>query len=367
MCIIVTKEKNFLLPPKDVLEECFSHNPDGAGFAWSAESEVYWKKGFETFDAFYAELQATFPDEAITKQNAIVLHFRIGTHGPKRGVTHTHPFPCDKATMQELCELTGTSNSVLFHNGVISSMTQATHDKVLVDGASADPSDSMILAHNFIKPLYSAYYAKAITAIDFINFMENLIGSSRVVLLELNGNLLHYGSWVKDKKYDGVQFSNSNYEKPTYLAPKAYKWNNDGWNHANDDFYANAVWDMDEAKIILPKKVKESAVKSFTTKPKVGVSLPFWGKRNASPHLKTDGFVMLTPFSRVSTLKGDSCITYLPEFDDILYYRTENVDMHLKNNHIGFLFTEKNGKYYSIGKYTWDDSEEYVNKKVVLL
>ena len=49
MCVIVTKEINQKMPSKETLKQCFLANPDGCGFMYNYENEVYIEKGFMTF------------------------------------------------------------------------------------------------------------------------------------------------------------------------------------------------------------------------------------------------------------------------------------------------------------------------------
>lgn len=57
MCVIVTKEMNQKMPSKETLKQCFLANPDGCGFMYNYENEVYIEKGFMTFESFYARLK----------------------------------------------------------------------------------------------------------------------------------------------------------------------------------------------------------------------------------------------------------------------------------------------------------------------
>ena len=56
MCIIVIKPQNVAFPSKEILKNCFTQNPDGAGFMYPANHKVMIEKGFNNFDKFYGAL-----------------------------------------------------------------------------------------------------------------------------------------------------------------------------------------------------------------------------------------------------------------------------------------------------------------------
>ena len=57
MCIIVAKKKGLELPTKEILENCFTANDDGAGISWNTDNgTVIIEKGFMTFNEFYNRL-----------------------------------------------------------------------------------------------------------------------------------------------------------------------------------------------------------------------------------------------------------------------------------------------------------------------
>ena len=56
MCVIVNKNRGIELPRKELLENCFSNNSDGAGMMYNLNGKVYIEKGFMKFDEFYNRL-----------------------------------------------------------------------------------------------------------------------------------------------------------------------------------------------------------------------------------------------------------------------------------------------------------------------
>jgi hypothetical protein len=114
MCVIVVKPAGAACPTLETLKACWESNPDGAGLAMSERGSVFWRKGFMNFDdfaAYYA--QEKLPQRV---NQALVFHFRIGTHGLKDG-GNTHPFPLsgDPATLRQLA---GRASVTVAHNGV---------------------------------------------------------------------------------------------------------------------------------------------------------------------------------------------------------------------------------------------------------
>lgn len=118
MCVIVSKEMNQKMPSKETLKQCFLANPDGCGFMYNYENEVYIEKGFMTFESFYARLKEL--DEQIgLKKRAIVFHFRISTSG-LIDEGNCHPYPiCNNIRVMRSTYL--KCKDVAFcHNGIIS-------------------------------------------------------------------------------------------------------------------------------------------------------------------------------------------------------------------------------------------------------
>jgi len=368
MCIIVTKKADFALPNEATLRRCFSSNPDGAGFAWSDATKVYWRKGYSTFEAFYTALKEIFPDETIEKQHAIVLHFRIGTHGPKKSPSHMHPFPVDVLTLQQTTELSGSCSMALFHNGVISDIMKTNHDKVLVDNVEVDPSDSMVLAYHYVRPMLKAFDLGAIEAKTFNMFMDHFIGYSRIALLEPAGIIDYYGSWaVEDAEYPGCLFSNTGYK---YVVPvvtnygKSYMSRNiNGDNtYYNDDYWK--AWDENYLKTPVKEPTnwqptlsasKPAIMKSTTAPATFPVWQAFWESHAKTAALYTKDLVKLPIGTTISSKRQKVLTMYAPQYDGDLYYRDVSVTMFpsKKTQDIQTqIYVKQGDKFYLVGHYT---------------
>ena len=197
MCVAVFKPAGAETPSLHILKECWDKNPDGAGVAVSERQTVYYRKGFMKFseleDFYYAN---NLPGRI---GQAMVFHFRIGTHGNKDS-GNTHPF-CMSDDPVILRTLTGRVSLVVAHNGIfrtepklpkISDTGQFIVDAV--NGSGGDP-----VAH--------------------WNAHPDAVGWSKMVVLYPANRFKLLGSWsVESSDSCGCLFSNLTW-KP-YVAPK---------------------------------------------------------------------------------------------------------------------------------------------------
>lgn len=179
MCIAIYKNKDLVIP-KETLEQCFKANPDGAGFMYSKNKELFIHKGFFTFKDFYSAYKHFEKEKA-------VLHFRIKTHG-KIDVDNCHPFHIHKGLG-------------FVHNGIISGF-----------GAS-DASDTSEFNENILKPLVQKWGNLALFQPAIKQLVESRIGYSKLVFLDRHGNveIFNENKGVWDT---GIWYSNSSYKKP---------------------------------------------------------------------------------------------------------------------------------------------------------
>ena len=188
MCIAIYKPKDKVLSLA-TLKECYTSNPDGAGFMYAENKKLHIEKGFFSFQSFYDAFKKHENKQA-------VIHFRIKTHG-KIDTTNCHPF--------------AVNNAIGFvHNGIISGFGDANH------------SDTIGFNQSILQPLVSKWGNLALFQDPIIDLIEGRIGYSKLVFLDRHGNHKimneHKGSWD-----DGVWYSNDSY-KP-YVAPvTTYDW-----------------------------------------------------------------------------------------------------------------------------------------------
>ena len=178
MCIIATKPSEVSIS-KDILQNCFENNNDGAGFMFSNNGILKIRKGFFEFEKFwnsYSEAMKTFNNPTT------IIHFRITTHG-QTDYSNCHPFLINK-------------HLGFAHNGIIHFVDD---DK--------KKSDTSVFNDTILKNLPK----------DFINnsgifrLIEESIGSSKLAFLTNDGDYLianeELGQWK-----DGVWYSNDSFE-----------------------------------------------------------------------------------------------------------------------------------------------------------
>ena len=199
MCVIAVKETGDSAFPESKMKAMFNHNSDGAGFAYVLDEKVFVEKGlmsYNTFERAYALLEKRIRQAGKEiKDIPIVLHFRIGTHGPNsEGLTH--PFPISH-NFKHLTALDYNADIVMAHNGIINSVqprsgwsdTQQYIKDILLPMAKAN------------RHFYTNPFMKEI--------MENTIGGSKFVFLDKSGKVSYVGDW---KEQDGIKYSNLNHE-----------------------------------------------------------------------------------------------------------------------------------------------------------
>ena len=178
MCVIVYAKKGVDIPTEEQIRAMWSANPDGAGYAYTTRKGVKYSKGFMTVEELLKELE---PQRERLKNTEFGIHFRIGTSG-KNDKHTTHPFPVT-TKYHELREIEGTVPAVLFHNGVVA-------DGGLTDKNSSDTQDFTIA----MAPLLNKYtHSKAR---DY--FIEELLGTSKLLILYKGNRVKMYGKWEKD-------------------------------------------------------------------------------------------------------------------------------------------------------------------------
>lgn len=227
MCIIVAVPRDVEMPSTETLRECFKRNPDGAGFMWADGKTVRIRKGFMTFNEFVDALNA----EEIPDGSAIVMHFRIATHG-KVQPSCCHPFPV--SSNRDAIKATRIESRIgVAHNGVI-------------HGTKTDDSwsDSMDFVANVIAPLSRI-------CPGFVNNSnaEQLLEwacKSKLAIMDNSGDMMLVGDFHES---NGVFYSNTSY------IPVVHNWSNYGnlWNSWVDTYYEDKPWDdMDKLIEHLP-------------------------------------------------------------------------------------------------------------------
>lgn len=217
MCIIVAKEKGIEIPSKETLETCFNHNPDGAGLMYVKDGKVVIDKGYMNFKDFYKRLKK-LDKKLHFKDSALVMHFRIGTHG-KNDKQTTHPFPISNND-SDLKQTYFTTDLGMVHNGII---PKYDYEENL--------SDTQLFIRDLVsilKGLNKNFYRDKNT-LDMLKRVTN----SKLCFLDTRNDLIYVGDFVKDE--NGVKYSNTTYKSYTY---SKYDWSKYDWDDYDyDDCY----------------------------------------------------------------------------------------------------------------------------------
>ena len=212
MCVIVFSPKGVAPPSVEQVKKMWEHNPDGAGYAYVGRGgKVYYRKGFMKLDDLLKDLGDM---KRFTHTN-FAIHFRIGTSGENDAKT-CHPFPLS-TSFGDLRKTEGVSESVLFHNGVLS--------KGGITSPLASDTQDFVVA---MTPLLAKYNRSK--ARDY--FIRELTSGNRLLILYKNNAFKMFGDWQKD---GDLWVSNLLYKDE-------YKWYGYGyydWHTYFDDDYYN--------------------------------------------------------------------------------------------------------------------------------
>lgn len=233
MCIIVAKSAGVKMPADNLLSNCFTNNPDGAGIMVSAKGKVYGFKGLMTYDAFTAKLhqiEKRFGD--LDKLN-VVMHFRIKTHGTVIAA-NTHPFPVT-SSYKAMRKLEWVADLGMAHNGIIDATCH--HPDVKKENVS----DTMVFIKRIVAPV-----VEQTSIMKNDKLLEALRLSADSKLAFMDGKRLVV---LGDFKYiDGIYYSNSSYEAVKYTNWLPYAWDDDdAWDAYIDEKYVKkSSWNKDE-------------------------------------------------------------------------------------------------------------------------
>ena len=234
MCIIVSKEKNYKIPSKKILKNCFTSNPDGAGFMYTYNNKVIIEKGFLTFDEFYERLMEVDKILNLYKKS-LVMHFRIGTSG---GYTAgaCHPFPITD-NVKEISNINIACKLGMVHNGIISNYV---YGKL---------SDTQNFVKDFVYPL-SKINCNFLNNKKAIELLHRQCAATKLCFLDKNDKITYVGDFITDK---GIKYSNTTYKDYTYSYPnKKYKFQNwlpdYDYDYSYDEYTDSYIKDTEDEK-----------------------------------------------------------------------------------------------------------------------
>ena len=205
MCVIMAKPKGIDMPDDDTIHNMWVRNSDGAGFMYALDGQVHIQKGFMKLDALRAALKKTAKSVDL-KNTAVVMHFRITTHG---GTTpeNCHPFPITDS-IGKLKKLKQTTRLGVAHNGIITSVSPRK-----------GISDTMEYIATQLAPLSKAvpaFYKDA----NLMLMIQNAT-ASKLAFLTGGGKIYTVGQFIVD---GGRLYSNYSFEPWVYKQYTAKAW-----------------------------------------------------------------------------------------------------------------------------------------------
>lgn len=245
MCIIVAKPAGAKMPDMKIIENCFTNNPDGAGFMFNDGNKVRGFKGFMNLEAFKAKLSKIEKKYGKLTMKNVVMHFRIGTHGSNIAA-NTHPFPL-VSSYKSMRQLEWVNSIGVAHNGIIECVDRH------VDIKKENVSDTMVFIKRVINPISSV-----------TNIMKNdkileglwLASGSKLAFLDGMGTLKVLGDFTFD---NGIYYSNTSYK-----TKRAYTYSYMPYGYSASDYdygdrygYSKYYTKEDDTQIVRLSKDEE--------------------------------------------------------------------------------------------------------------
>ena len=181
MCLAIYKPAGVTIP-RENLENGFSSNHHGAGFAVAGGGSVDIKKGFFSFDAFYGEYE-----KAEAGGGAMLIHFRLATRG-LRNAENCHPFHVKKGSI------------AMIHNGIID-----------IPCPRHEMSDTWHFNEAIIKPI-ARIDAKGLILGDYLDLVDRAAGwGNKIAIMDHTGRVAVSGDDKCEWSAAGVWYSNTSY------------------------------------------------------------------------------------------------------------------------------------------------------------
>ena len=188
MCIAILNSGNRIT--KQSFRNSLTANPDGFGLAYIVDNQI---KTFHSLSDNFNDLWSIYCKAYKETDSAILIHFRITTHGGT-SLENCHPFLIN-------------DHSVFIHNGMIN-----THGY-----------DNVSDTRHFNEAILSKLTYDQLNDINIQNMIGDYIGYSKFVILDrlgdysiINEELGHWGAC-------GNWYSNESYKTKTYTTYKPYK------------------------------------------------------------------------------------------------------------------------------------------------
>lgn len=190
MCIIIAKPFGVDLPTLEILENCFTSNRDGIGFAFNKTGDKpVISKGF----ANVKKLTRMIDTFNIGKGHNLLIHFRFATHGMK-DQGNCHPFPLVH-NFEDMRRLHCACDTAITHNGVFGGLPASdkySDTMKFISGVLSSPEIINNIESPAVKELVKGYCGH----------------SSKLAFLRAGG-LTTIGGFEEDK---GIYYSNTQYK-----------------------------------------------------------------------------------------------------------------------------------------------------------
>lgn len=193
MCIAVYKKIGQPVQKKKMYKRCFTKNPDGAGYAWWNEKKNVWvvRKGLMSFKSFWKAFNKD-NNRLNFKDKQLLVHFRVGTSGNRKGPDCTHPFPITKE-LDLMRELQFETENLVAHNGVIGP-------------GWGTASDTMMGVKDYIDLLWPLREDARVLAL----WKEHLKFDKCRWFIAEGKDVELFGTWINSTTYEST-FSNNGY------------------------------------------------------------------------------------------------------------------------------------------------------------
>ena len=297
MCIAIAKNIGVDVPSEETLRHCWDNNPDGAGFAFAHEGNVFIKKGFMTWDNFINSFK--FWDNKINfKNKGLLIHFRIATHGGTNA-SMTHPFPIetDEGALSKPEYITLYA---VVHNGIISlTSSKASRTQGI--------SDTAIFIRDYLSLI--AKNKRWFNNPNNIELIEKLI-DSKMAILDRYGNIKMTSGFDAD---NGVFYSNKTYQDNYYRKSARTTY----WSDAYEDYdYYSKHTSYKNSANITSYDYSTGAYQSSKYIPLMRVKV--------GDTIEYDG-------GSESITRAEECLYYITE-DNLIFYRYPCMDEEFAND-----------------------------------
>lgn len=181
MCVIIVKPEGETLT-RETFRNAWRVNPDGGGYAFiDAHGNLRVRKSLDR-----KQLWQWWRSDQVNNRNPLmVLHLRIATHGPV-SLDNCHPFT-----------VAGDTQTVMFHNGILSCAIPAHTDK---------RSDSRVFAEDTLRALPAGWQENPL----LFALVEDAASGSKIAFLSTSWadslTVLNRRSWTE---LDGLLCSNT--------------------------------------------------------------------------------------------------------------------------------------------------------------